>query len=89
MSLGTSWDLEIDPSIYRVLRRFPRKDARRIFETIGALPLNPYAGDIQKMNGEVNTWRRRVESYRIFYEVLLHERKILVSRVERRTSSTY
>ena len=34
------------------------------------LPLNPYAGDIKKMEGEEYVWRRRVGAYRIFYEIM-------------------
>ncbi len=84
-----NWDLEIDPRVYKVLKKMPRRDAEVVFDVIGLLPMHPYFGDIQKMKGEDNTWRRRVGSYRIFYKIKVIERMILVFHIERRTSSTY
>ena len=46
-------------------------------------------GDIQKMRGKDNVWRRRVGSYRIFYKIETSEKTILVFYLERRTSKTY
>jgi len=51
--------------------------------------LNPFLGDIEKIKGEENIWRRRVGAYRIFCEIVSQDRIIYVFRVERRTSSTY
>jgi mRNA-degrading endonuclease RelE of RelBE toxin-antitoxin system len=89
MSLSASWDLEIDPSVLKVLKKFPRKDAEVILYTIKVLPSNPYFGDIQKMRGAQDTWRRRVGNYRIFYKMIVSTKAILVFHVERRTSKTY
>lgn len=41
------------------------------------------------MKGEENVWRRRVGSYRIFYEIIVDKKIIYVYDVKRRTSSTY
>lgn len=89
MSSSRSWDLQIDPAVFKTLKRMPRQNAEVILRVIQLLPLNPYFGDIQKMRGEHNTWRRRAGSYRIFYNVKVVEKVILVFRIERRTSSTY
>ena len=59
------------------------------FAGIRLLPYDPYFGDIKKMKGEENTWRRRTGAYRIFYKLRIAEKIILVFRVERRTSKTY
>ena len=67
----------------------PRRDAEVILEVIKILPLNPFFGDIQKMKGEDNAWRRRVGSYRIFYKIKASEKVILVFHLERRSSKTY
>ncbi len=48
-----------------------------------------YAGDVRKMQGEEDVWRRRVGPYRIFYEVLSEEKLIHVYEVARRASITY
>ena len=71
------------------MNKFPEKDRIRLVKVIEELPFNPYAGDIEKMKDEENTWRRRLGAYRIFYEIHPLERVIYVFRVERRTSKTY
>ena len=89
MNSNVDWVLQIDPKVEKALKKIPQNNARRIVSVIQQLPINPYAGDIQKMKGEKNVWRRRVGEYRIFYEVLTSESILNVFRVERRTSSTY
>jgi mRNA-degrading endonuclease RelE of RelBE toxin-antitoxin system len=89
MNSKTSWVLQIDPAIFKYLKRMPRGDVERILFIIQNLPLNPFSGDIQKMRDEKNIWRRRVGAYRIFYELIPQSKIISVFRVERRTSKTY
>jgi len=89
MNSNKSWKLEVKSKVYRTLKKFPVDKRRRILEVIENLPNDPYSGDIEKMEGQDHSWRRRVGAYRIFYEVLVPDKIILVFRVERRTSSTY
>ena len=89
MNSNANWKLKIRERIYKDLRKFSREDQRHIFEVIEQLPLNPYFGDIEKMKGEENTWRRRIGVYRVFYEIISKEKVIYVFRVKRRTSKTY
>lgn len=84
-----SWTLLVDPAVFKFLKRIPQRDAARIVSVIEGLGVNPYAGDIEKMKGEEDVWRRRVGAYRLFYEVLTSRRVVHVYRVERRTSTTY
>ena len=83
------WVLQIDPDVLRTVRRLPKQDARRISDAIQLLPSNPFLGDIQKMKGQENVWRRRVGSYRLLHKLLDGEKIILVFHLERRTSTTY
>ena len=89
MNSKTNWVLEIDPAVFKYLKKIPRDDAERILFIIKSLSLNPFSGDIQKMKGEKNVWRRRVGAYRVFYELIPQEKIINVFHVERRTSKTY
>ena len=89
MSLSTNWDLQIDSSVFKVLKRMPRRDTEAVSGVIRLLLLDPYYGDIQKMKGEENVWRRRIGAYRIFYKIRVSEKIILVFKLERRTSKTY
>lgn len=89
MNSKENWDLRTDPSVLKIMKKIPRRNAAAVLEVIKFLPLDPYFGDIQKMRGEENTWRRRVGAYRIFYKIFIKERLVLVFRLERRTSKTY
>lgn len=84
-----NWDLRVDNGVKKFLKRIPRKDAERIDTVIHGLVFNPYAGDIEKMDGEEDTWRRRVGAYRILYEILAKQKIIYVVEMRRRTSKTY
>ena len=89
MNLSESWYLHVDPDVFKALKRFPARDIGAILEVLRLLPNDPYFGDLQKMKGDNNVWRRRVGAYRIFYSIKNLERIILVFRVERRSSKTY
>ncbi len=89
MSSSKNWVLQIDPAVLKTLKGFPAKDTKRVLNVIKQLSANPYEGDIQKMKGESNVWRRRVGSYRLFYEVITAEKVIHAFHVERRTTTTY
>lgn len=89
MNFGARWNVEIDPSVLKETRRFPAKDRRRIQDALASLEIDPFSGDIQKMQDEDNAWRRRVGSYRIFFAIMQTSRTVLVFRMKQRTSSTY
>lgn len=89
MNLNKAWVLQIDPDLKKDLKRFPKKDTKRVLSVIEDLVANPYIGDIQKMKGEKNVWRRRIGSYRLFYEIIPDQRIIHIYHAERRTSATY
>ncbi len=83
------WTLHVDDVATKALRRFPSKDAERIKIALRDFESNPYSGDVQKLGGEQASWRRRVGSYRIFYDVLIHQRIVFVTKIQRRGSDTY
>jgi mRNA-degrading endonuclease RelE of RelBE toxin-antitoxin system len=89
MNSPVRWDLQIDPGVLKTLKKVPRQYVAVLLEVIRLLPSDPFFGDIQKMQGATNAWRRRVGSYRIFYTLDFSDKRILVFRIERRTSSTY
>lgn len=89
MSSSKNWDSQIDQDVYKTLKRMPQCDAEAVLDVIRMLPINPYFGDIQKMKGEDNAWRRRAGSYRLFYRIKTKEKVIFVFHLERRTSKTY
>ena len=50
---------------------------------------DPFAGDIVRLKAQPTAWRRRVGNYRIFYDVYLDHRMVVVVAIKRRTSTTY
>lgn len=84
-----SWRLIVDNSVKKELKHIPHKMARRVFFAVEHLVEDPFAGDIEKMEGDDTIWRRRVGNYRILYEILVKEKTIRVMHIKRRTSHTY
>ncbi len=84
-----NWKVVIHPKIGKQLNRFPGKDAKRIEMVFYQFRINPFVGDIEKMEGEENVWRRRIGSYRVSYELFTKRRIVFIFRVERRTTITY
>ncbi len=89
MNLFVNWELKIDETVFKVLKKIPIKNRGVLLSVIKLLPTNPFYGDLQKMQGEENSWRRRVGLYRIFYKIKTKEKIILVFKLKRRTSNTY
>lgn len=84
-----NWVLLVDPVARKFLKKMPKDQAEKIGVVIDGLVLDPYLGDIEKMLGEDDTWRRRVGSYRIFYKIFSTRNLVFVFKIKRRTSSTY
>ena len=89
MNSSANWDLQIDDDVLKSLKKLPQRDAGAILMVIKLLPTDPYFGDVQKMKGQENAWRRRVGAYRIFYKIKVSEKMLLIFRIERRNSKTY
>lgn len=56
MNSKASWELQIDPSVYKQIKKIPRKDAERILFIMESMSFDPFQGDIQKMKGEKDIW---------------------------------
>jgi len=72
-----------------MLKRLPKDDHVRIIDALQSLIIDPYTGDLQKLGGTENSWRRRVGSYRIFFEISQSERRVDIFKIECRGSKTY
>lgn len=84
-----SWKVKIAKRASKQMKRVPEKDAKRLLSVLEGLTENPYRGDIEKIKGEDNVWRRRVGNYRILYEIKPKQRHIDVFQIRRRTTTTY
>jgi mRNA-degrading endonuclease RelE of RelBE toxin-antitoxin system len=71
------------------LKRLPPSDQIRIRSAIGEMEDNPFHGDIRKLKGDRQGFRRRVGEWRVFFDVYPDERRVVVTGIERRASTTY
>lgn len=72
-----NWRIFLAHDANKSLRRLPKKDRSRVEEATEAMKINPYTGDVERLKGEKDTWRRRIGSYRIFFEVFLADKMYL------------
>lgn len=83
------WVVRIPRHVVKSLKNFPKKDKKRIIEILEEFAVNPWQGDIVKIQGEENLWRRRVGNYRVFYSPHTEVHFVEIKEIERRTSKTY
>jgi len=82
-----TWTLLVASPARKSLAKFPDKDRRRLLQALAAMEQNPFGGDIKSLHP--SGWRRRVGNYRIFYDLFASDNQIIVTAIERRTSTTY
>lgn len=89
INLKMNWHIYVRGKAKKQLQRLAEEYVKRIELAIDEMATNPFGGDIEKMGGEENVWRRRIGVYRVKYEVSVRERTVQIFSIERRTSSTY
>ena len=89
MYSNETWRVAVEPPVRKMLKRLSKEDHVRVISAIQSLIIDPYGGDLQKLNGTEDSWRRRVGSYRIFFEISQSERRVDIFKIERRGSKTY
>jgi mRNA-degrading endonuclease RelE of RelBE toxin-antitoxin system len=50
---------------------------------------DPFQGDLKLLKGQQRVFRRRIGAWRIFFFRVPNVKRIVVSAIERRTSTTY
>lgn len=73
-----NWRIYVRSKARKQLRGLPLEYVERIELVIDEMAANPFSGDIEKMGGEANVWRRRIGVYRVKYEISIGERTIQV-----------
>ncbi len=89
MNSENKWRVVVANSAEKQLSRIPRRDAERIASAIEMSSEDPFIGDIVRLSGEENLWRRRIGSYRMFFEVFRNSQTVLIQDIRRRGSKTY
>jgi mRNA interferase RelE/StbE len=81
--------IELAPAAQRELRRLPREIQARLAAPIQALAENPRPANVRKLRGQDHTWRVRVGTYRIIYDIHDEEALVVVLKVDRCRETTY
>ncbi len=89
MKSEQNWDLRVSKDALKALSKIPKENAEKILEIVETLVINPFVGDIKKIRGEEQTWRRRVGEYRILFEIRQNEKIIFVFSIKKRSENTY
>ncbi|MFN6517131.1 MAG: type II toxin-antitoxin system RelE family toxin [Nostoc sp. CreGUA01] len=64
-----TYTVEFSPSARKMFKKLPQNLQDRIQPKIVALATEPRPNGVKKLKGEENTYRIRVGSYRVVYEV--------------------
>lgn len=89
MNTSIPWEIVLTKPARKSLERVPASDLERLEAALKEMAANPFQGDLKLLKGKEKTFRRRVGSWRIFFFRIPNERRIVVSAIERRTSTTY
>ena len=85
-----TWEVVFNRPARRVLRKLPKTDIRRIEHALMEMEENPFAGDVIALKGvHQGSFRRRVGSWRIFFEIDNNLKRVVINNVHRGTSKTY
>ena len=79
------YDVQLERSAERDLKRLAPREFHRIVPDIEALASNPRPKGCRKLSGTDNDWRIRVGDYRIVYEIDDRAKAVRVMRVRHRS----
>ena len=82
------WTVVLVGPAQKSLERVPAGDRTRILAALSEMQRDPFQGDIRKLQG-LSGFRRRVGNWRVFFEIALERRQVVVTAIVRRTSTTY
>ncbi|MDA3948182.1 MAG: type II toxin-antitoxin system RelE/ParE family toxin [Spirochaeta sp.] len=77
------YNLRVNASVSKDLRRVPSRDVRRIVQRIGSLGDDPRPPGCEKLSGQ-ERYRVRVGTYRILYEIIDTDVTVVVVKVGHR-----
>jgi len=82
------WTVVLAAPAQKSLKRIPPADQTRILAALGEMQRDPFQGDIRRLQG-LSGFRRRVGNWRAFFEIVPDRKHVVVTAIERRTSTTY
>jgi mRNA-degrading endonuclease RelE of RelBE toxin-antitoxin system len=89
MNTSVAWTVVLAGPARKSLESIPTADRQRIHAALKEMATDPFRGDIKYLKGKKGRLRRRVGNWRIFFQLAPEQKHIVVSAIERRTSTTY
>lgn len=78
------YSVEFKQSVFKDLKKIQRRIVEGILAKIEKLKTDPYKGDIKKLFGTKSFFRLRVGDYRIIFQILDAEKKVVVFYIRHR-----
>jgi len=89
MNISVTWTVVLTGPARKSLKRAPASDRERIHAALREMAADPFQGDIKYLKGQKVMLRRRVGDWRIFFRLVPEQKHLVVTAIERRTSTTY
>jgi len=86
---AANYRVELAPAASRSLDRLHGSDLARLRAAIESLADDPRPRSCRKLAPKRDFYRIRVGDYRVIYAVRDHDRAVIVTKVARRTTTTY
>ena len=85
------YNIEVAPAAERDLKKLNKKlsSLDDIINAIDNLSLNPRPIGVRKVRGFIHTFRIRVYSYRIIYDIYEKDIRVIILRILKKSESTY
>jgi mRNA interferase RelE/StbE len=84
-----NWKLVVTKPAQKQLERLPARDRQHVEAALFQMSTDPFTGDIGRIRGIVDGWRRRVGNYRLLFRLDYERELAVVTGIVRRTSTTY
>jgi mRNA-degrading endonuclease RelE of RelBE toxin-antitoxin system len=89
MNTSVVWTVVLAGPARKSLKRIPAADREGIHAALKEMEADPFRGDIKYLKGQKGRLRRRVGDWRIFFHLAPEQKHLVVTAIERRTSTTY
>ena len=83
-----AWTVVLAGPARKPLKHVPARDRQRVVAALEEMQQNPFSGDIRKLQG-LPGFRRRVGNWRILFELVPERQHLVITAIDRRTSTTY
>lgn len=85
--MNGQYEVEFRHSVKKDLKKIPPHIISIIFSAIEELAQDPYPSGVAKLTDTESYYRIRIGDYRVIYEILMNEQKIIISYIRHRKNA--